>query len=187
MQYRVSHRPAGVSDEAERRAAGIRLVAFDVDGVLTDGRLILGADGEEHKVFHVHDGLGLVLLRECGLQVAVISARVSRAVEERMTTLGIEYVYQGQNDKRAVLLRLMQDLAIAPAQTAYVGDDIIDLTAMAAVGFGIAVADAHPLVKERAAWVTERSGGCGAVREVCEFLLSAQGLLDSCYRRYLPT
>lgn len=172
-------------DDLLGRAAGIRLAAFDVDGVLTDGALILGADGQEHKAFHVHDGLGLVMLRECGIQVAVISARASRAVEERMAALGIAHVSLGQADKGAALSKLMQELNVAPAQTAYMGDDLVDLPAFALAGLSIAVADAHPLVRERAAWVTQKPGGRGAVREACELILMAQGVLESCYRRYL--
>lgn len=172
-------------DDLLDRAAGIRLAAFDVDGVLTDGGLILGADGSEHKVFHVHDGLGLVMLRESGIQVAVISARESRAVEERMAALGIAHLCLGQSDKGAALAKLMRDLGMSRAQTAYMGDDLVDLPALTLAGLGIAVADAHPLVRERAAWVTQKPGGRGAVREACELILKAQGKLESCYRRFL--
>jgi 3-deoxy-D-manno-octulosonate 8-phosphate phosphatase (KDO 8-P phosphatase) len=167
------------------KAAAVRLAVFDVDGVLTDGRLILGSNGDEYKSFHVHDGLGLVLLKRAGLQVAVISARQSRIVSERMAALDIEYVYQGQDDKRATLRGLMQELAVAPGHTAFVGDDLIDLPAMAAAGFAIAVGNAHPFVREHADWVTDSHGGRGAVREVCELILKAQGRLDSLYREYL--
>lgn len=184
-QSGVSHQPGGATDDSLRRATAIRLVAFDVDGVLTNGALILGADGQEFKVFHVHDGLGLVMLRESGVHVAVISARESRVVEERMAALGITHICQGRADKGAALSKLMRDLNVTPAQTAYVGDDLVDLPALALAGLAIAVADAHPVVRERAAWVTENPGGRGAVREVCELILRAQGALDSCYRRYL--
>lgn len=171
--------------EILRRAAGIRLAVFDVDGVLTDGNLILGADGDEFKVFHVRDGQGLVMLRECGIQAAVISARESRAVSDRMQALGIEYVFLGRDDKHAALAELVARLRLRPDQAAYVGDDVLDLPAMAAAGLAITVADAHPLVRKRAHWVTQSPGGRGAVREVCELLLRAQDRLDDFHNRYL--
>jgi len=166
------------------RAAGIRLVVFDVDGVLTDGGLVLGPQGEEYKVFHVRDGLGLVMLREAGLKVAVLSARSAPVVAERMAALGIEHIEQGRDDKRAALLELADRIGVKPAEIAYVGDDLVDLPAMAVAGLPIAVADAHPKVLEVAQWVTRRTGGRGAAREVCEMLLEAQGLLAARIARY---
>lgn len=172
--------------EAPReKAAAIRLAVFDVDGVLTDGRLILGSDGGEHKSFHVHDGLGLVLLQRAGIKVGVISARSSNIVAERMASLGIKFVYQGQENKRDTLAGLMADLGVQPAQTMFVGDDLVDLPAMQAAGLAVAVANAHPFVRGHADWVTTRRGGEGAVREACEMLLSAQGRLDQICREYL--
>jgi len=167
------------------KAAAIRLAVFDVDGVLTDGRLILGSGGEEYKAFHVHDGLGLVLLQKAGIRVAVISARSSAVVAERMAALGIEYVYQDREDKRTALAGLMTDLDMQPEETLFVGDDLLDLPAMRAAGLGVAVADAQPLVRRHADWVTTLCGGRGAAREVCEMLLDAQGHLDELYREYL--
>lgn len=172
-------------DEILNKAAAVRLAVFDVDGVLTDGRLILGSGGEEHKSFHVHDGLGLVMLREAGINVAVISARSSAIVAERMASLGIEFVYQGREDKRASITSLMQELDMQPGQTLFVGDDLLDLPAMRVAGLAIAVANAHPFVQEHSDWVTTRRGGQGAVREVCELLLRAQGRLDEMCRAYL--
>lgn len=169
----------------QKRAAKVRLVGFDVDGVLTDGSLYLGDSGEEYKVFHTRDGQGLVMLRECGMKVAIISGRSSRAVEERMAELGIIHVYQGQADKLAVFQTLLATLALEPSETAYVGDDLPDLPVMRRVGLSIAVADAHPLVQQHAHWQTRLPGGRGAVREVCELLLEAQGVLGTCYARYL--
>ncbi|MBT7953535.1 MAG: 3-deoxy-manno-octulosonate-8-phosphatase KdsC [Gammaproteobacteria bacterium] len=168
------------------KAKTVRLVVFDVDGVLTNGSLILGDKGDEYKVFHVHDGLGLVMLREAGLEIAVISARSSPIVAERMATLGIDYVYQGQSDKQTAITELMQKTGVNREETAYVGDDLIDLPAMNQAGLAIAVANAQPLVLQRADWVTEKAGGQGAVREVCEMILKAQGLLETAYQRYLP-
>lgn len=166
------------------KASAIKLVVFDVDGVLTNGSLILGENGDEYKVFHAHDGLGLVMLREAGLSVAVISARSSPIVAERMAALGIEYVYQGQSDKQTAISELMNTLNVSKNETAFVGDDLIDLPAMSRAGLAIAVANAQPLVLEKADWVTGKSGGKGAVREVCEMILKAQGLLDTAYQRF---
>lgn len=168
------------------RAKAVRLVVFDVDGVLTNGSLILGDKGDEYKIFHVHDGLGLVMLREAGLKIAVISARSTPIVAERMAALGIDYVYQGQSDKQTVITELMQKIGVSREETAFVGDDLIDLPAMNQAGLAIAVANAQPLVLQRADWVTEKAGGLGAVREVCEMILKAQGLLETAYQRYLP-
>ncbi len=167
------------------KANQIELAIFDVDGVLTNGGLILGESGEEYKVFHSRDGLGLVMLRESGCQVAVISGRSSSIVSERMTALGIEYVYQGQNDKGKALENLLDKLGIDAQSTAYVGDDCVDLPAMRRVGLAIAVADAHPLVIENAHWVTKENGGRGAAREVCELIMYARGTLDSQIQHFL--
>lgn len=168
------------------KASAIKLVVFDVDGVLTNGSLILGENGDEYKIFHAHDGLGLVMLREAGLSIAVISARSSPIVAERMAALGIEYVYQGQSDKQTAISKLMDTLAVSKNETAFVGDDLIDLAAMSRAGLAIAVANAQPLVLERADWITGKSGGRGAVREVCEMILEAKGLLEAAHQRYAP-
>lgn len=167
------------------KAEQIELVIFDVDGVLTDGGLILGENGNEYKVFHSRDGLGLVMLRNSGCQIAVISGRSSSIVSERMAALGIEYVYQGQNDKGKALEDVLDKLNIDAKATAYVGDDFIDLPAMRHVGLAIAVADAHPLVIKHAHWVTKERGGRGAAREVCELIMHARGTLDSQVQHYL--
>ncbi len=161
------------------RAGQVELVIFDVDGVLTNGGLILGENGNEYKIFHSRDGLGLVMLRDSGCQIAVISGRSSSIVSERMAALGIESVYQGQNDKGKALEDLLNKLKVDAQVTAYVGDDFIDLPAMHRVGLAIAVADAHPLVIEHAHWVTKEKGGHGAAREVCELIMHARGTLDS--------
>lgn len=165
------------------KAKKISLVVFDIDGVLTDGGLILGENGNEYKVFNVRDGQGMVMLRESGCEVAVITARSSNIVAERMATLGIEFVFQGQNDKGKTLVELMQKLDKSREQTAYVGDDFIDLPAMRRSGLAIAVADAHPLVQEQADWVTSARGGHGAAREVCEFIMQARGVFQSTLQR----
>lgn len=173
------------ADNITARARDIKLVVFDVDGVLTDGGLILGESGNEYKIFHVRDGQGLVMLRESGCLVAVITARSSKIVAERMAALGIEHVFQGQNNKGEALIKLMNDLGISRQHAAYVGDDILDLPAMRLAGIAIAVADAHPVVQENADWVTSAGGGRGAAREVCEMIMQAQGTLQPLLQRYL--
>ncbi|MBL1142269.1 MAG: 3-deoxy-manno-octulosonate-8-phosphatase KdsC [Proteobacteria bacterium] len=167
------------------KAASIKLAVFDVDGVLTDGRLILGESGNEYKAFHVRDGHGLVMLLESGCNIAVITARSSKIVAERMSSLGIKYVFQGEKDKGARLMKLIDELDLQREQVAYVGDDVIDLPAMIKVGLPIAVADARPEVKEHADWITQDCGGQGAVREVCELIMKAQGNFDDRIKTYL--
>jgi len=169
------------------KAVNIKLAVFDVDGVLTDGKLILGESGNEYKSFHVRDGHGLVMLLETGCKIAVITARSSNIVAERMASLGIKYVFQGEKDKGLRLLKLIEDLGLERHQVAYVGDDVIDLPAMINVGLPIAVADAHPEVKNNADWVTENRGGQGAVREVCELIMRAQGKFEDRIKAYLST
>jgi 3-deoxy-D-manno-octulosonate 8-phosphate phosphatase (KDO 8-P phosphatase) len=170
---------ANLSDPLLARAAKIRLAVFDVDGTLTDGRLWYGEDGRETKVFHVHDGLGLKRLQANGVQVAIITARISHPVALRAEELDITHVYQGQSDKRACLIDLLDALQLAPEQAAFVGDDLPDLPPMGIAGLAVAVADAHPWVVERAHWQTQRGGGRGAAREVCDLILHAQGKSDA--------
>jgi 3-deoxy-D-manno-octulosonate 8-phosphate phosphatase (KDO 8-P phosphatase) len=170
---------ANLPAELLARAAKIRLAVFDVDGTLTDGRLWYGEDGHETKVFHVHDGLGLKRLQAHGVQVAIITARISHPVALRAEELDIAHVYQGQSDKRACLNDLLDALQLTPEQAAFVGDDLPDLPPMGVVGLAVAVADAHPWVSERAHWCTQRGGGRGAAREVCDLILHAQGKSDA--------
>lgn len=155
-------------------AARIELVVFDVDGVLTDGQIILGADGSEYKAFDVRDGLGMVRLREAGVTLAIITGRSSTVVATRMRELGIGHVYQGVRDKRATLLALQSELGIGVEQTCYLGDDLPDLPAMEVSGFAVAVADACAEVRRRVAWTTQARGGRGAARELCELILAAR-------------
>jgi 3-deoxy-D-manno-octulosonate 8-phosphate phosphatase (KDO 8-P phosphatase) len=157
--------------QAALRASRVRLVVLDVDGVLTDGRLYFGADGEALKVFDVRDGYGVRLLREAGLGVAVLSSRASPIVERRADELGIEPVLQGERDKVAGLDRLLAATGVAPAQCAFMGDDGPDLPVMARVGFAAAVADAAPEVRRAAHWIARAGGGRGAVRELAEYVL----------------
>lgn len=161
-------------DTLHERANDIRLLVLDVDGVLTDGRLHFSARGEELKSFHVRDGAGIVQVLRAGLQVAVISGRNSRAVERRMTELGVTWIRQGVEDKLAALRELLDILALGPQAVASVGDDTPDLPVFEVVRLAIAVADAHAGVKSRAHFITQAPGGMGAVREVCDLLLESQ-------------
>lgn len=161
-----------------QKAAQIRLVIFDVDGVLTDGRLYIGNDGTEFKAFHTRDGHGMKILQDHGVAIAVISGRSSSAVELRMADLGVRHVYQGVRDKLAVYDELLRVQVLSPEQVAYVGDDIIDLAVMRRVGLAIAVQDADSFVKRHAHWQTPNRGGHGAARDVCELLLEARNCLD---------
>jgi len=164
-----------LSADVRERAARIKLAIFDVDGVLTDGKLTYSDDGREFKSFHVHDGFGLKRLMANGVEVAVITARMSHMVTERTAELGIAHVYQGQESKLACFEQLVHALKLEPAETSYCGDDLPDLAVMQRVGLAIAVANAHPWIRERARWHTQLRGGEGAVREVCDLLLTAQG------------
>lgn len=161
--------------EIRDRAAGVRLAVFDVDGVLTDGHLWFTEDGRELKAFHVHDGLGLKRLRANGIEVAIITARLSHLVAQRSAELGIVHVYQGQDDKLACFEQLLHALDLRADEASYTGDDLPDLAVMQRAGLAVAVANAHPWVRERAHWSTRLPGGAGAVREVCDLLLCAQG------------
>ena len=163
-----------MDDEISRKAAAIELIVFDVDGVLTDGRLCFGADGGEIKCFNVKDGYGICLLHQYGIKVAVASARDSGIVAERMTELGVEHVYQGCRDKAAVLDALLVRFDLDAKQAAFMGDDAIDLPAMERAGLALAPADAHREVLRRADWTASLKAGRGAAREACDLLLDAR-------------
>lgn len=152
---------------------GLRTLVLDVDGVLTDGRLWFGADGEALKVFHVRDGYGIKALLRAGIEVVVISGRRSAAVERRCAELGIRHVRQGVEDKVAAFRELLALVGGTAAASACIVDDTPDLPLMAAVAFPVAVADAHPDVRAAARYVTTAPGGLGAVREVCDLLVEA--------------
>lgn len=157
------------------RLSAIKLVAFDVDGVFTDGRFYLSDAGIESKSFYTQDGFGIRQVIRAGIAVAVISGRNSGAVERRMTELGVPYIVQGCGDKVAALDEIVEQLSITTADCAFVGDDVPDLPALRHVGFSIAVANAVPQLHEECDYTTSAPGGFGAVREVCELLLSSQG------------
>ena len=161
-------------DAVMERARRVKLLVLDVDGVLTDGRLYISAAGEELKVFHVRDGSGLVALQRAGVAVAIISGRSSPAVTRRAAELGIRHVCQGIGDKADELDRLLQELGVNAEEVACVGDDTPDLPMLRMAGFAVAVADAHPALDSEVHWVTTSGGGRGAVREVCDLLLSAR-------------
>jgi 3-deoxy-D-manno-octulosonate 8-phosphate phosphatase (KDO 8-P phosphatase) len=169
----------------KEKAKNLKLLILDVDGVLTDGRLFFDNEGNEYKCFHARDGHGIKLLRQTGVEVAVISGRQSQSVALRMKMLGVENVYQGYEDKRGALADVLEKCGVAPEQAAYIGDDLLDLPVMGAVGLAIAVNDANFAVKDRADWCTSLPGGLGAVREVCDLIMQAQGHFDSVLNHYL--
>jgi len=157
------------------QAASIELLALDVDGVLTDGSIYYGNDGEELKAFSIKDGLGIKLLQDAGIRVAIITGRRSAIVQRRATELGIENIVQGREDKHQALQELCQSLNIALENCAYMGDDLPDLGAINRCGLGLTVANACAAVRTAADWQSQYNGGCGAVREACECILDARG------------
>jgi 3-deoxy-D-manno-octulosonate 8-phosphate phosphatase (KDO 8-P phosphatase) len=171
--------------DIQTKAANIKLVIFDVDGVLTDGSLYLGDDGQEYKAFNSKDGHGMKMLQASGIKIAIITGRTSEVVRIRMQSLGIEQVFQGIEDKRTAYEKLKSQMGLPNEQIAYMGDDIVDLPVMTQVGLAVAVADAHLMVKQHAHWTTPSAGGRGAARELCELLLDAQGKLKALIDAYL--
>ncbi|MBD1585689.1 KdsC family phosphatase [Pseudomonas typographi] len=167
------------------RAKRVKLAVFDVDGVLTDGRLYFLEDGSEFKAFNTLDGHGIKMLGQSGVITAIISGRTSPAVERRAKNLGIAHLYQGREDKQVVLDGLLEQLGLEYQDVAYLGDDLPDLPVIRRVGLGMAVANAAPYVREHAAGLTQARGGEGAAREFCELILHAQGKLDALLRSYL--
>ena len=167
------------------KAALTKLVIFDVDGVLTDGSLFFGDDGQDYKAFNSRDGHGIKMLMKYGVEIAIITGRTSKVVEHRVANLGIKHVYQGAHDKLVCFNDLIAKLGVSAEQTAYVGDDVVDLPVMTKVGLAIAVQDAHPFVKQHAHWQTPNRGGHGAGRDVCELLIEARGHLKSELESYL--
>ena len=168
-----------------QKAADIRLVIFDVDGVLTDGSLFLGDDGQEYKAFNSRDGHGMKMLQATGVDIGIITGRTSQVVKHRMDSLGIKHVYQGQLDKLPAFEELLQKLELSYSQVAYVGDDVVDLPILVRVGLAIGVQDAHNLVKQHCHWITPNNGGRAAARDVCELIMQAQGNLEQQLNKYL--
>jgi len=166
--------------------ADIQMLVLDVDGVLTDGTLVIHSDGGESKFFNTHDGHGIRMWQRAGLKVALLSGRASEATRRRAEQLNIEYVFEDCFDKLPVLEEFLEQVGLSPEAVAYIGDDLMDLPVMRFVGFGAAVANAVDDVKKYADYVTERPGGSGAVREVIEYILNKNGKWRELMKRYLP-
>ncbi len=171
--------------EIQHKARRIQLLILDVDGVMTNGGLQFDAEGREYKTFNSLDGQGMRMLLECGIQIAVITGRKSKLVNHRMNDLGIKLVFQGNRDKRPAFFKLLKKTGLERSQIAYLGDDLPDLAIMSQVGMSIAVNNAHSFVKQQVDWITLANGGAGAVREVTDFILKAQNLLDAKQASYL--
>lgn len=167
------------------RAQKIKCVICDLDGVLTDGLLYLDNYENELKTFHIHDGVGLKLLMAAAIDVAVITGSHNAVVDRRMGQLGIKHYFKNQLNKSTAFEQIKSLLLLKNDDIAYIGDDIPDLSIIKQVGLGVAVANATPLVKETAHWITSKTGGYGAVRELCDFILRAQNKMDHAIKRYL--
>ena len=173
------------SSEVQQRAARIKLLLMDCDGVLTDGRIWLFEDGAEQKGFHTRDGLGIDLWHRAGLKSGIISGRVSSAVERRAQGLGMSFVVQGREDKVSAFTETLAQAQVTNAEVAYVGDDLNDIPLMRQSGLAVAVADAALETREHAHYVTNTAGGYGAIREVVELILKAQGRWHDLIKHYL--
>jgi 3-deoxy-D-manno-octulosonate 8-phosphate phosphatase (KDO 8-P phosphatase) len=160
--------------DVRERAAKIRLAVFDVDGTLTDGQIWIGSGGRVMSAFHVMDGMGMKLLQKYGIEVVLVSARPGKVVAMRASELGLKHTYVGVKDKLKCIDTIGARLGIPREEIAYMGDDLNDLRALEAVGLGVAPANAHPWIRERAHWRTRQNGGSGAAREVCDLILAAQ-------------
>ncbi len=166
-------------------AKAVKLMIFDVDGVMTDGGLYYTESGEELKAFNTLDGLGLKMLQASGVKLAIITGRTSKLVEHRARNLGLDYLYQGAHNKLEVFQQLLQEAGVQPEQCGYMGDDVVDLPVMRRVAFSVAVPDAPQIVRQHADYVTVARGGFGAVREACELVMREQGTLDAALAPYL--
>jgi 3-deoxy-D-manno-octulosonate 8-phosphate phosphatase (KDO 8-P phosphatase) len=166
-------------------ARHLRLMLFDVDGILTDGTLYLGESGEVMKAFNALDGHGLKMLAGSGVEVGLLSSRQSKIVAMRAAELGIDLVCQGAADKSSEFLKMISSRGLSPAQAGYMGDDVIDLPVLTRCGFAASVSGAPEFVRSRAHFVPDAPGGRGAVREVCDFILRAQGKFDAAMMQYL--
>ena len=169
---------------AEGKAARVRLFLIDVDGVLTDGGILYDGNGVEAKRFHVRDGHGIKMMQRAGIEVGIITGRTSEAVRIRAEELGIERVRQGVFDKVAAWREMLDETGLSPEQSAYVGDDLVDVPLLRQVGFAATVADAEEYVLSEADFVSSRRGGCGAVREIIEFVLRSSGAWDKVSAKY---
>ena len=169
------------------KARNIKCLICDVDGVLTDGLIFLDNHANELKAFNIQDGMGLVLLRAAGIEVAVITTSKNAVIDHRMKQLGIIHYFTGEVEKLTAFEKLKAQLGLTNEQFAYAGDDLPDLPIIRQVGLGVAVANAVPQIKEFAAWTTEKHGGRGAVREICDLILTAQGKFDQALEKYLKS
>lgn len=169
----------------EERAKKIKVVVFDVDGIMTSGALGLGDDGQEYKFFHSQDGLGLKMIRKTGLIIGIVTGRTSNLVIKRAENIGAKYVYQGADDKLAAFQALIKEANVSAEECVFMGDDVIDIPPMRRCGLAITVPHGMPLVKEYAHYVTTREAGFGAVREVCELIMKAQSTFDGQMAQYL--
>jgi 3-deoxy-D-manno-octulosonate 8-phosphate phosphatase (KDO 8-P phosphatase) len=174
-----------MASEAAARAKAVRLAIFDVDGVLTDGSLYMNDAGEEIKAFNTLDGHGLKMLKASGVELAIITGRTSRSVEMRAKNLGINHLYQGAENKLAVYENLLAALKLDHTTALFMGDDVVDLPVMRRCGFAASVPDAPALVQQHSHYISKAGGGRGAVREVCEFIMQAQGTLAGQLEKYL--
>lgn len=163
-----------VSARLRRRAAHVRCAVFDIDGVMTDGRLYLGPDGQEFKAVSVRDGLGIKLLLKAGIEVAVISGRPSLAMEQRLRSLGVRHLFMNTEDKLPAFQSLQATLGVSDAECAVMGDDTPDLPLLERAGLALTVADAHPALRKVVHWTSVHAGGCGAVREACDLILDCR-------------
>ncbi len=169
----------------EERAKKIKVAVFDIDGVMTDGALGLGDDGLEYKFFHSQDGLGLKMLKNTGIIMAIVTGRTSKLVIKRAENIGAMHIYQGADDKLEAFNALIEKLNVSADECLFMGDDVIDLPPMRRCGLAVTVPHGMPLVKKYAHYVTVRSAGFGAVREVCELIMQAQGTFDEQMAKYL--
>lgn len=166
------------------KAKLIKLFIVDVDGVLTDGKIYRTDKGDEIKAFNVHDGLGIKLLKQAHINTAIITSRLSEVVKHRAAELGIDYVYQGQADKRSAYKDLCETLKITDEQVCYIGDDLPDLPILKRVGLSVTVANATPVILQQVDWVVDKNGGDGAVRQVVDFVIASQGLWPTIMERF---
>ena len=171
--------------EVLEKAKNIKLVIFDVDGVLTDGSLFYGDDGQEYKAFNSRDGHGMKMLQSSGVTVGIITGRTSDVVMHRMKNLNVTHIYQGKLEKLPAYEELLDKLSLQPEQVAYVGDDVVDLPIMIRVGLAVTVPNGHELAKKHAHWVTSQAAGAGAARELCELIMKAQGTYEPAMQKYL--
>ncbi|MEQ1767010.1 MAG: HAD family hydrolase [Methylotenera sp.] len=174
-----------LSPELNERFKNIKLLVLDVDGVMTNGGLTIGDDGQEYKTFHSHDGLGMKLLKATGVELAIITGRTSNVVKKRAETTGVAHFYQGAEDKLVAFNDLVHKSNLQAYQCAFMGDDVVDLPPMLKCGLALAVPDSPALVLQHAHYVTKKAGGFGAVREICELIMQAQGTFDAQMAKFL--